>query len=128
MKIKNNNLLIVNIIFIVMLLFAFDFPKNLYNILLHNYADRRLNLYGYCDRESFGYLEKINNIYKININSYNFEDYPKSSSVFFYNINNFFDNNKIIILNYNSDNESHKKYFFDNYSNYIILDNYKNRC
>lgn len=128
MKIKNFNFFLVNIFVIIMLVFAFDFPKNLYNILLHNYDERRLNIYGYCDK-LFGYLEKINNLYKKkNINSFNFDDYPKSSSVFFYNINYPFDDNKLIILNYNSDNPLQQKYFLDNFSNYRILDNYKNRC
>ena len=129
MKIKNINFFLVNIIVIIMLTFAYDFPKNLYNILLHNYDERRLNIYGYCDKESFGYLEKINNLYKnININSFNFDDYPKSSTVLFYNINYPFDNSKLIILNYNSDNLLQQKYFLDNFSNYLILDNYKNKC
>jgi len=129
MKIKNMNFFFVNIIVIIMLIFAYDFPKNLYNILLHKYDQRRLNIYGYCDKESFGYLEKINNLYKEkNINSFNFDDYPKSSSVFFYNINYPFDNSKIIILNYNSDNLFQQKYFLDNFSNYNVLDNYKNKC
>lgn len=129
MKIKNVNFFLVNIFVIIMLTFAFDFPKNFYNILLHNYDERRLNIYGYCDKESFGYLEKISNLYKKkNINSFNFDDYPKSSSVFFYNIDYPFDSSKLIILNYNSDNLLHQKYFVDNFSNYRILDNYKNRC
>lgn len=129
MKIKNINFFLVNLIVIITFIFAYDFPKNLYNILLHNYDERRLKIYGYCDKESFGYLEKINNLYKnININSFNFDDYPKSSSVFFYNINYPFDNSKLIILNYNSENLLQQKYFLDNFSNYIILDNYKNKC
>lgn len=129
MKIKNVNFFLVNIFVIIMLTFAFDFPKNFYNILLHNYDERRLNIYGYCDKESFGYLKKISNLYKKkNINSFNFDDYPKSSSVFFYNINYPFDRSRLIILNYNSDNLLQQKYFEDNFSNYRILDNYKNRC
>ena len=107
-----------------------DLPRNLYNLLLHNYVNRNYSIYGFCEKESYGYLEKIHNKYngKVNINSYNFEDYPKSSSVFFYNKNNEFDNNKLIILNYNSDNFNHKKYFLEKFSKYKILDNYKNKC
>jgi hypothetical protein len=130
MRIKDKNFFYLNIIITIVFIFALDLPRNLYNLLLHNYVNRNYSIYGFCDKESYGYLEKIHNKYKgkVNINSYNFEDYPKSSSVFFYNKNNEFDNNKLIILNYNSDNLNHKKFFLENFSKYKILDNYKNKC
>ena len=75
-------------------------------------------------------MKKIKNKYFIdkNIQSINFDNYPRSSSVFFYNINYNFDENKIILLNYNSDDPSNRNYFNKNFSNYRILDNYKNKC
>jgi|694.fasta_scaffold25591_6 hypothetical protein len=130
MKIKDNNFFYINIIVVVFFVFAMDLPRNLYNLLLHKYANRIYSIYGVCEKESYGYLEKIVNQYgtKTNINSYNFEDYPKSSTVFFYKKNYKFDNNKLIILNYDSENINHKKIFLENFSNYKILDNYKNKC
>lgn len=130
MKIKDRNFLYLNIIIVIVFIFVFDLPRNLYNVLLHNYVDRNYSIYGFCEKESYGYLEKIHNKYKFkkNINSYNFEDYPKSSSVFFYNKNYQFADNKLIILNYNSDNLNHKKLFLEKFSKYKILDNYKNKC
>ena len=130
MKIKDNNFFYINIIVVVFFVFAMDLPRNLYNLLLHKYATRIYSIYGVCEKESYGYLEKIVNQYgtKTNINSYNFEDYPKSSTVFFYKKNYKFDNNKLIILNYDSENINHKKIFLENFSNYKILDNYKNKC
>jgi hypothetical protein len=130
MKIKDNNFFYINIIVVVFFVFAMDLPHNLYNLLLHKYANRIYSIYGVCEKESYGYLEKIVNQYatKTNINSYNFEDYPKSSTVFFYKKNYKFDNNKLIILNYDSENINHKKIFLENFSNYKILDNYKNKC
>ena len=130
MKIKDNNFFYINIIVVVFFVFAMDLPRNLYNLLLHKYANRIYSIYGVCEKESYGYLEKIVNQYgtKTNINSYNFEDYPKSSTVFFYKKNYKFDNNKLIILNYDSENINHRKIFLENFSNYKILDNYKNKC
>jgi hypothetical protein len=130
MKIKDNNFFYINIIVVVFFVFAMDLPRNLYNLLLHKYANRIYSIYGVCEKESYGYLEKIVNQYatKTNINSYNFEDYPKSSTVFFYKKNYKFDNNKLIILNYDSENINHKKIFLENFSNYKILYNYKNKC
>ena len=130
MRIKDKNFFYLNIIITIVFIFALDLPRNLYNLLLHNYVNRNYSIYGFCEKESYGYLEKIHNKYngKVNINSYNFEDYPKSSSVFFYNKNNEFDNNKLIILNYNSDNLNHKKFFLEKFPKYKILDNYKNKC
>jgi hypothetical protein len=130
MKIKDNNFFYINIIVVVFFVFAMDLPRNLYNLLLHKYANRIYSIYGVCEKESYGYLEKIVNQYatKTNINSYNFEDYPKSSTVFFYKKNYKFDNNKLIILNYDSENINHKKIFLEKFSNYKILDNYKNKC
>ena len=130
MRIKEKNFFYLNIIVVIVFVFVFDLPRNLYNMLLHNYIDRNYRIYGFCEKESYGYLEKIHNNYNsnVNIDSYNFEDYPKSSSVFFYNRNYKFDKNKLIILNYDSDNLNHKKFFLQNFSQYKILDNYKNRC
>jgi len=127
---KDKNFFYLNVVAITVFIFALDLPRNTYNILLHNYVERNYKIYGFCEKESYGYLEKINRKYNINanINSYNFEDYPKSSSVFFYNKNYTFDKHKLIILNYNSDNFNHKKFFMENFANYKILDNYRNRC
>ena len=130
MRIKDKNFFYLNIIIIIAFVFVFDLPRNLYNLLLHNYGNRNYSIYGFCEKESYGYLEKIHNKYnsKVNIHSYNFEDYPKSSSVFFYNKNFEFDNNKLIILNYDSANLNHRKFFLEKFSKYKILDNYKNKC
>jgi hypothetical protein len=130
MRIKDKNFFYLNVIVTIVFTFVFDLPRNLYNLILHNYADRNYSIYGFCEKESYGYMEKIYNKFggRININSYNFEDYPKSSSVFFYQRNYEFDKNKLIILNYNSDNNKHKKFYLENFSKYKILENYKNNC
>ena len=74
MRIKDRNFFYLNIVIVIVFIFVFDLPRNLYNVLLHNYVDRNYSIYGFCEKESYGYLEKIHNKYKgkVNINSYNF--------------------------------------------------------
>ena len=120
----------INALVVILTIYVFGLPLNFYNILKHDYQKRLIDTYGFCEKESYGYMKKIKNKYFIdkNIQSINFDNYPRSSSVFFYNINYNFDENKIILLNYNSDDPSNRNYFNKNFSNYRILDNYKNKC
>ena len=92
-------------VLIVFLLYLYQLPLNIYSIYLHNYNERLLNNYGYCEKESYGYLENINkNKNNQNIYSYNFGDFSRSSSVFFFKLKNNFDDKKVVILNYYSNN------------------------
>ena len=58
------------IIFSVVLLFliATDFFRNFYNLIRFNYDQRIINAYGFCSRESSGYLNYIKAKYKFNDN------------------------------------------------------------
>ena len=127
---KHLNLVYINILVILLLIYSFNLPLNSYSIAKKSYQTRLIDNYGFCEKVSYGYIDKINKKFGTtkNIESFNFDNYPKSSSVFFYKINNIFDDKKIIILNYDSDNLSKKIYFKNNFKNYKILDNYKNKC
>jgi hypothetical protein len=117
------------IILIAFLLYLYQLPLNIYSIYLHNYNQRLLNNYGYCEKESYGYLEKINkNTNNKNIYSYNFGDFSRSSSVFFFKLTNKFDDNKVAILNYYSNNIENDKKIIDIFGKFKVLDNYQNRC
>lgn len=124
------NLVYINILVILLTIYAFNLPLNSYSITKKNYQIRLIDNYGYCEKESYGYIDKINKKFGTtkNIESFNFDNYPKSSSVFFYKIKNIFDDKKIIILNYDSDNALKTMYFKNTFKNYKILDNYKNKC
>ena len=127
---KRLNLVYINILVILLLIYSFNLPLNSYSIAKKSYQIRLIDNYGFCEKVSYGYIDKINKKFGTtkNIESFNFDNYPKSSSVFFYKINNIFDDKKIIILNYDSDNFSKKIYFKNTFKNYKILDNYKNKC
>jgi hypothetical protein len=127
---KHINLVYVNILVIFLTIYSFNLPLNSYSITKKSYQIRLIDNYGYCEKLSYGYIDKINKKFgrTKNIETFNFDNYPKSSSVFFYKINNIFDDKKIIILNYDSDNRSKTIYFKNTFKNYKILDNYKNKC
>jgi hypothetical protein len=127
---KRLNLVYINILVILLLIYSFNLPLNSYSIAKKSYQIRLIDNYGFCEKVSYGYIDKINKKFGTtkNIESFNFDNYPKSSSVFFYKINNIYDDKKIIILNYDSDNFSKKIYFKNTFENYKILDNYKNKC
>jgi hypothetical protein len=130
MNVKHLNLVYVNILVIFLTIYSFNLPLNSYSITKKSYQLRLIDNYGFCEKVSYGYIDKINKKFGTtkNIESFNFDNYPKSSSVFFYKINNIFDDKKIIILNYDSDNPSKTIYFKRTFKNYKILDNYKNKC
>jgi hypothetical protein len=116
-------------ILIVFLLYLYQLPLNIYSIYLHNYNERLLNNYGYCEKESYGYLENINkNKNNQNIYSYNFGDFSRSSSVFFFKLKNNFDDKKVVILNYYSSNIVNDKKIIDIFGKFKVLDSYQNRC
>ena len=116
-------------VLIVFLLYLYQLPLNIYSIYLHNYNERLLNNYGYCEKESYGYLENINkNKNNQNIYSYNFGDFSRSSSVFFFKLKNNFDDKKVVILNYYSNNIVNDKKIIDIFGKFKVLDSYQNRC
>jgi len=127
---KHLNLVYINILVILFTIYSFNLPLNSYSITKKNYQIRLIDKYGFCEKESYGYIEKINKKFGAtkNIETFNFDNYPKSSSVFFYRINNIFDDKKIIILNYDSDNPLKTMHLKNILKNYKILDNYKNKC
>jgi hypothetical protein len=127
---KHLNLFYINIFVILLLIYSFNLPLYSYSIIKKKYQIRLIDNYGFCEKVSYGYIDKINKKFGStrNIETFNFDNYPKSSSVFFYKINNIFDDKKIIILNYDSYDPSKVLYFKNTFKNYKILDNYKNKC
>ena len=132
---KKSNSFFFEDIFVILLtcvaaLYIFNLPLNAYLILKNDYHQRLINTYGFCEKESYGYVEKINKKFnfKKNIKTYNFKDFPSESSVFFFNPNLNFDKNLIIILNYDKHNYEIKRKFIENFKEYKILDNYEEKC
>ena len=106
----------------------FNFFYNFYFVFNNNYNQRMEYHYGYCAKESYGYLSKINKQFTIkeNIKILNNELFP-SSNWFFWKNKSSVNENYLIILNYhnNINQTGEKKQISENINlaHYDILDN-----
>ena len=109
MKKKNNNS--NNVLYAIILFFLIsilitdnDIFKKTYKIINNeNYTKRIENNYGFCEKSSIGYLRYIKKKYDLSFNPkiINFKkNAPLNWAIYDLNFNN--DDNKIILLNYNS--------------------------
>jgi len=103
-RIKNKHLtqyiLIISSLFIIFLIVN-SFPKKLNNIIKNNYQSRMIEIYGYCSRDSYGFLQMIKNKYNIKKNPIiiNYKVLPNSIWTI-YNPSKKFDIRPTIFLNY----------------------------
>ena len=103
-RIKNKHLiqyiLIISSLFIIFLIVN-SFPKKLNNIIKNNYQSRLIEIYGYCSRDSYGFLQMIKNKYNIEKNPIiiNYKVLPNSIWPI-YSPSKKFDIRPTIFLNY----------------------------
>jgi hypothetical protein len=103
-RIKNKHLteyiLIISSLFIIFLIVN-SFPKKLNNIIKNNYQSRLIEIYGYCSRDSYGFLQMVNNKYNIKKNPIiiNYKVLPNSIWTI-YSASKKFDIRPTIFLNY----------------------------
>ena len=111
----------VYIIVLVFLLLYFKFFENTYIVLKSNYEDRLISNYGYCERNSYGFIKYIEKKYKLkkNIKIVNDEVFPRSEG-FIYKPKKDYYEKRIILLNYNEKNS------LINLKKYQILEKFKN--
>lgn len=103
---KNYNLIIV-VIFISLVVIFLDkisFFKNLYDSYTKSYDSRFLETYGFCNKQSAGYLNYVSNKFKLSEKRpliINYKIGP--SNLWAYNYKQLpIDNNYIIVLNYSA--------------------------
>ena len=119
-KIQNS----VNFTYILIIFFFvihFKFFENTYILLKNNFEQRLISNYGYCEKNSYGFIKFIESKYKFkkNIHIYNDESYPLSDS-FIYKPKIEYMNDKIILINYNEQESS------IDIKDYEIIENFKN--
>ena len=106
---------------ILFLTIYFNFFENVYVIYKSNFNERLVSNYGYCEKNSYGFIKFIEKKYKFNknISIQNDEIYP-SSQAFIYKPKK--ENNKkfLILLNYNENKKT------INIKNYSIIEKFKN--
>ena len=99
-----------NLIFILLLIYFtihFKIFESTYIILISNYEKRLTQNYGYCEKNSYGFIKYIEKKYQLkkNIKIFNDEIYPRSDG-FIYKPKTEFLNNQIILINYNDRDSS----------------------
>lgn len=93
--------LITLAILILLILHQINFWKNLYLIYTKKIEERLLNIYGYCEKESYGFLKHIKSKYKLekNLKIINYEIVPNSLWIV-YDSKKEIDDKPKIFLNY----------------------------
>ncbi|MDA7446648.1 hypothetical protein N8805_04140 [Candidatus Pelagibacter ubique] len=106
---------------ILFLTIYFNFFENVYVIYKSNFNERLVSNYGYCEKNSYGFIKFIEKKYKFNenISIQNDEIYP-SSQAFIYKPKK--ENNKKFLILLNRD--ENKKTI--NIKNYSIIEKFKN--
>ena len=101
-KIKQNIHLNLIVIFLfIIFLIKSDFFRKLYFLNQDNYTKRMVDQYGYCSKESYGFLIDLKKKYKFDMNPkiVNYDVLPSSNWII-YNSSQDFEKNPRIFLNY----------------------------
>ena len=94
-------LYLILIFLFTIFLIKLDFFKHLYSVVLKDYDKRMISIYGYCNKEAYGFLKDLDKKYKFKKNQkiLNSNVLPNSSWVLFDSKKGFSDKPKIF-LNY----------------------------
>jgi len=106
---------------ILFMIIYFNFFENVYAIYKSNFNERLVSNYGYCEKNSYGFIKFIEKKYKINKNIIiqNDEIHP-SSQAFIYKPKKENDTEFFILLNHNENKKT------INMKNYSIIEKFKN--
>jgi len=124
-KIKQNIHLNLIIIFLfIIFLIKSDFFKKLYFLNQDNYTKRMVNQYGYCSKDSYGFLVDLKKKYKFDVNPkiINYDILPSSNWII-YNSSQDFEKKPRIFLNYQKEpslkfNNLEKNFISEGYVQY----------
>lgn len=96
---------IILFIFLLSLMNIFSFPKNIFLLLKDNFENRNVSKYGYCYKESIGFLHFLKKKYK-DTNKFELYNFNISPDPKWYlgNLKNKNSNNYKILLGYFEDN------------------------
>lgn len=127
---KQTKSIIISLSLILILTQKFNLFYNSYIILREPREIRLVKYYGYCSKESYGFVSDIYKKYKFNdnIRTYNFNDDARIESFFFKNKIKF--NEKyFILLNFDKNNKKHSDNLVTEFkiSSYKIIES-KDSC
>ena len=123
---RQKNKIILTVLSILFILLFFKTFLNVYVIQRNDYATRLKNNYGYCDKQGYGFVNSTINKHKIKNNVRIINNYKSLGAIdaLFYNFNEVYNENYLILLNYKNNDSS---IIFNNVK-YEILENYNNQC
>jgi len=101
-KIKQNiHLNLIIFFLLIIFLIKTDFFKKLYYLKQHNYTKRMIDQYGYCSKDSYGFLIDLKKKYEFGVNPkiINYDVLPSSNWII-YNSFQDFEKRPRIFLNY----------------------------
>ena len=104
-KIKQNiHLNLIVIFLLIIFLNKSDFFRKLYFLNQDNYTKRMVDQYGYCSKESYGFLVDLKKKFKFDVNPkiINYDVLPPSNWII-YNSSQDFEKRPRIFLNYRKD-------------------------
>jgi len=101
---------------LIILIIKIDFFKNLYFLSKNNYTERMINNYGYCEKESYGFLNDLIKKHQFTKNPkiFNSNVVPNSDWII-YNSKLDFEKKPNIFLNYQKNPYLVFKYFNNNF-------------
>lgn len=123
------NTIVLIFLSILFVLIFFKTFHNVYVIQRNDYVKRLINNYGYCDKQGYGFVHSTINKYRIkdNVNIINNFNSLSSINALFYNFDKNYDENYLILLDYNNNNNNSSIILLNN-TEYKILDSYENKC
>ncbi len=117
--IKNKIYIYFTVLFLIIIFFKFF--ESAYIVIINNYDSRLIKNYGYCEKSSYGFIKYIKKKYNLkkNIKIVNEETHP-SSQLFLHKPKVDYDNNYLILLNYNDYSS------MIDINDYTVIDKFKN--
>ena len=96
---------LIIIFLFVIFIFSNDITRKTFVLNKQNFDTRMIKSYGYCNKDSYGFLKFVNNKYNIkeNLNIYNYKVKAPSDWIIFKN-DKPYENKKFILLNYVKNN------------------------
>jgi len=98
---------IILALMLIVLLNHFNFFKNFYFLVSRDFTTRLNKVYGFCNKESVGFLSYIKKKYDLKQKIYikNYKISPDPSWIFYNASNAEFDKTKLILLNYKNESQ-----------------------
>jgi len=103
-KMKNSIFILFSFLIFLFFLKYNEIPKKTFSLLTENYNKRMIKIYGFCEKDGYGFLKELKDKYKFekNIKIINFKPRPPSDWII-NKVNSIYDDQYIFLINYVKD-------------------------